>query len=327
MSEKHSNRVLKYRLPILRKPFARLFSPIIIILAVVGALVYISGPSVSDKPPSSSAPVEAIATGGNPLRSLESEPLVAKLESGDAGKLAPTPEKEKHSQPARIPVNEIPQQAAVESVNQAEVEQGEQLSEEPVKQQAPPEMAEVAGKPVDDQEPKGVRYHKIGFSGEKLPPEAEGWACVQDEDNGLVWEVKSAGGLHDKNSLYTWYVPSEKGEAAGVADGGRCEGGIECDSHAFVQAINAERLCGYTDWRLPTREEMMTLVVMGTEGAATMNPDYFPQGLGSWYWTASSNQKHPEYAWYLLFRNGITLSDNKARAKHLRLVRSATPTG
>ena len=38
------------------------------------------------------------------------------------------------------------------------------------------------------------------------------------------------------------------------------------------------------------------------------------------------NESQPEYAWYVLFRNGVKLNDLKERPKHIRLVRSNSPT-
>lgn len=167
-------------------------------------------------------------------------------------------------------------------------------------------------------------YIKIGANGERLPELAESWQCVEDTHTGLVWEVKSyAPGLRNRNNLYSWYQPHEEQGTVGVADGGHCGGGIECDSYAFVQALNSERLCGYHDWRLPTRAEMLTIVERKNDGdIGGFNRDFFPQGPASWYWTATTNEEHPDYAWYLLFRNGIALCDKKGRSKHLRLVRS-----
>ncbi len=172
-------------------------------------------------------------------------------------------------------------------------------------------------------------YIKISAAGERLPQSAEKWACVEDTATGLVWEVKSAErGLHHKGNLYSWYAPNESGRAAGVPDGGRCGGNIDCDSYAYALALNRNKYCGYADWRLPTLDEIVTIVEQDKESTGVwINRDYFPEGLRSWYWTATPNEQHPEYAWYLLFRNGIALSDRKDRSKHLRLVRTTGKAG
>ena len=164
-------------------------------------------------------------------------------------------------------------------------------------------------------------YFKLAANGEKLQNSTPTWDCVEDTNSGLTWEVKSSNGdIRDKNHLYTWFDPSHN---SGIADGGRCKGDISCDTNAYVQALNKQKLCGHDDWRLPTREEMQSLVYLDDNKADTkINTEYFPEALASWYWTASSNINNPDYAWYVLFRNGVSLNDLKDRPKHVRLVRT-----
>lgn len=164
-------------------------------------------------------------------------------------------------------------------------------------------------------------YLKLASNGEKLQNHTTTWACVEDVKSGLIWEVKSNNdGIRDKDHLYSWFDPLLAG---GISDGGRCKGNISCDTNAYVQAMNKQKLCGHDDWRLPTREEMQSLVYFDNENSRTrINSEYFPEAMASWYWTASSNENNPDYAWYVLFRNGISLNDLKTRPKHIRLVRS-----
>lgn len=175
---------------------------------------------------------------------------------------------------------------------------------------------------------KQKQYLKKSNDGKILGDDSETWSCVEDTNNGLTWEIKSNdGGVHDKNNSYTWFQPSLLEVVRGVANGGQCKGDSDCDTQSYVQTMNKKNYCGYSDWRLPTREEMLSIVSFESAASkVTINVDYFPDALPSWYWTASSNENHPDHAWYVLFRNGIALNDLKERAKHVRLVRSINST-
>lgn len=159
-------------------------------------------------------------------------------------------------------------------------------------------------------------FVKISLNGVALSDDTNEWSCVEDGRNGLAWEVKTRdGGWRDRNHSYSWFNTS------GARDGGRCTG-VACDTASYVQAMNQNKVCGYSDWRLPTRSELESLVDFHKQvPEPTINQNYFPQALASWYWTASSNQSRPDYAWYVLFRNGIALNDLKTHPKHIRLVR------
>jgi len=179
---------------------------------------------------------------------------------------------------------------------------------------------------------KHLKYLKRDRSGNPVPDNTKQWHCVEDTHNGLVWEVKSSdGGMRDKNNSYSWFQPVNEASPnqvhSGSTDRGRCSGNTDCDTFAYIQAINEQKFCGYSDWRLPTKSEMLSIVSLEKNtSAVTINNHYFPETLPSWYWTASSNKNDPEYAWYVLFRNGITLNDLKEHPKHIRLVRTDKKT-
>jgi hypothetical protein len=183
----------------------------------------------------------------------------------------------------------------------------------------PAEKMAVAVKPVLD---KQRSYKKYDSNGVLLKDNTPQWTCVYDMYNGLMWETNSADDVmrYSKN-LYSWFDPQSK-SFQGVADGGRCKGDSDCDTASYVQAMNKQNYCGHNDWRLPTREQMQTLVYLdnGNENVK-INKQYFPQTMPSWYWTSSENSNRDELAWYVLFRNGSALNDLKERPKHIRLVR------
>jgi hypothetical protein len=171
------------------------------------------------------------------------------------------------------------------------------------------------------------RYVKISHAGGEVNKSGNGWDCVEDKNSGLVWEKKTQDrGLRDAGNFYSWYNPagSATGVNAGVPDNGKCRGGVDCDTNAYVQAVNNMKLCGYSDWRLPTRAELATLVQFNGKqsGKGMIDSRYFPSAPTDWYWTADSDVKGSRHAWYVLFLNGRSMKAPKSDAKRVRLVRT-----
>jgi hypothetical protein len=125
----------------------------------------------------------------------------------------------------------------------------------------------------------GFSFTKLNAQGNPLPSSATNWTCVRDNVTGFVWEVKTDdGGLRDKDNAYTWYEPDngKNGGSAGTQNGGACAGS-DCDTHAYVQAVNDAGLCGHTDWRMPAREDLRSLVDHSVAyPGPTIDQAYFP---------------------------------------------------
>lgn len=146
------------------------------------------------------------------------------------------------------------------------------------------------------------------------------WACTKDNVTGLIWEVKSDdGGLRDKDYTYTWYNTdgAVNGDDAGAQDGGTCSG--VCDTQGYVQNVNADGLCGASDWRMPTKNELRGIVNLDTYFPG-IDTDYFPNTQSSRYWSASPNALS-FVAWYVRFDYGRSDSDSKDKDYNIRLVR------
>ncbi len=149
-------------------------------------------------------------------------------------------------------------------------------------------------------------YTKLDNEGASLPDSATSWAMVRDNSTGLIWEAKHNmdGVSHyedpgDADNIYTWYDsnPNTNGGAAGTP------GNSNTNTEAFLKALNKTRLGGYSDWRLPTVQELAGLVEAGVTNPS-INTVYFPNTVASWYWSSSTSVLYPHQAWGVGFRYG-----------------------
>ncbi len=154
---------------------------------------------------------------------------------------------------------------------------------------------------------------------------ADSGACVEDTVTGLVWEIKSdAAGLHDWRNTYSWFNPNEANKELdyrGTPDGGDCTGS-GCDTWEFAGAVNAAGHCGYFDWRMPSRNELMSISDLSkADNPPTADLEYFPYMQADEYWTGFDYSTHYQSAWAWNFFYGHDRVDWKKSAKYVRLVR------
>jgi hypothetical protein len=126
---------------------------------------------------------------------------------------------------------------------------------------------------------------KLGFSFTAVTG-----GCVQDNVTGLMWEVKTTdGGLRDWTKTYTNHGDGRAGDAS-----------------AYLAAVNATNLCGYSDWRLPALDELQSIVDYGvTYPGPTIDATWFPNTQAANYWSASPYVDYPDYyAWIVYFYIG-----------------------
>ena len=98
------------------------------------------------------------------------------------------------------------------------------------------------------------------------------WVCFRDNRTGLVWEIKTNDdSLHGKDKVFTRI------------------------NNDLVQAANkagSEGLCGFNDWREPSKEEILTLIdPENVQSSIAFNESYFPNTGAHFYWTSDPDGK------------------------------------
>jgi len=172
----------------------------------------------------------------------------------------------------------------------------------------------------------GFDFTVLNASGQATTPSsgATPHPCVRDNVTGLVWEVKTAdGGLRDRNWTYTWYDSVHNyGGNAGTANGTtNCKTSGRCDTEKYVADVNAARLCGYSDWRMPTVKELESIAHLGRNNPA-IAPTYFPNTLSSYFWSGSPSAYYSNDAWGVYFGNGYAGIGSRSYDYYVRLVRA-----
>lgn len=131
----------------------------------------------------------------------------------------------------------------------------------------------------------GFVFTKIGAKGQRLPAGATAWHCVADDVTGLTWDVSLHGADH-RGWSFTNYGDGSKGDASTV-----------------VAEANARALCGATNWRLPTLEEMQGIVDESVPqgGGPMLDVRFFRNARAVWYWTSTNYGPDSAAAWAIDF--------------------------
>lgn len=154
-------------------------------------------------------------------------------------------------------------------------------------------------------------------------------SCVQDNVTGLMWEVKTAdGGLRDWNKRYSNFdnaAVEQFWTESGWINPTQAQIDAPSNSVGFKNSVNAQGLCGFNDWRLPTIDELRSILdTSKTSGSSpTIDARWFPNTQAAAYWSTSPNTDNPSSAWYVYFGKGGVFKTIRPYTYYVRLVRTS----
>lgn len=76
------------------------------------------------------------------------------------------------------------------------------------------------------------------------------------------------------------------------------------ESLAYIDNINQQKFFGYSDWKLPTKKQLFSLVSHRQVNPALTKDHPFMNVFNGYYWTSTEVARYPLQAWYVHFGGG-----------------------
>ena len=133
-----------------------------------------------------------------------------------------------------------------------------------------------------------------------------GDGTVTDNVTGLMWCKDGSSACANNGTTANWY------DASGTYDAA-----YNPDTSATCGDIT---YAGYSDWRLPTFRELMTILKTDASSAPYINT-IFTNTVSLLYWSATTRPSNTAIALGAYFSNGVAGSNSKTNGTYVRCVR------
>ena len=153
--------------------------------------------------------------------------------------------------------------------------------------------------------------------------------CVKDNSTGLIWEGKPTSGDRSTDNTYTNYDNTPGRQTLDDLPPTYEQINASNNTVGYVNFVKASSLCGFTDWRLPTVDELQG-ISLGQKKAAdapSIDTTWFPNtqlGLFNAYWSSTPQINDSRNGFFFEFRTGF--SDGavlRSATISIRLVRNS----
>lgn len=168
------------------------------------------------------------------------------------------------------------------------------------------------------------RFVKHDLHGNELPFSATQWATITDKVARLMWANSWNADDTFPVTKVTWFAN----------DDFYCQEHYEqtwnngYNTENWLATINHHSWAGYQDWRMPTMEELATLLLKKrVAGKIEFDIQRYNQLFSEidenkFFWSGMSYDEYSQYALGVYFFNGHESNVNKTSSYHMRVVRS-----
>lgn len=154
----------------------------------------------------------------------------------------------------------------------------------------------------------------------------DGFGAWEDHETGLMWEIKTIENIDFEYVYSEEYIEGniqksvENGWDVNLKDDVK-------DIVGYVEKLNYVKYMGYDDWRVPSKNELLSLVTRKkSEISGVNNLSYFikeplAKNTSHTYWTSSSYTERNNSSWSVIFNYGIESNGSNSNSALVRCVR------